>query len=528
VTHVLEGLLKPREEVSLTREPAQRDPRTYRMAALFGLVALMLSAFGSWIPSFWGDEAASIMSAERPLPSLFVMLGHVDAVHGTYYLFLHYWINLFGASPIAARFPSAVAVGIMIVGVVILAEKLAGFRLALLAGLVCLLLPRVTYMGAEARSYAFSATCAVWLTLLLVRLLENRESRILPWAAYSVLLAASTYVFLFSMLMVIVHAVIILSVTRERRFVRAWITSASVGVALAAPVIFWALTEHKQIAYLADRDALSLGEVGINQWFGNVGYAILAWVLVALAIAIALLSWRRSRATGAAPSTVSVSRQLTPIFARSPLLPSLFVVAVAWAFIPLVLLVGVSLFSPVYSSRYLSFAAPGVALLLGLVISLAVKRWVTVVALTVLLGAAIPSYVYQRTPYAENNSDWAEVANTVQDHARPGDAVVFDESTLPSRRLRLAMHTYPDAFAGLYDVTLKTPYADTNWWWDSVYPVNAVPERFGKVDRVWLLEYKLPGAKPDTYGMAALKNLGFSVQQTYVENTSEIYVLDRS
>lgn len=52
----------------------------------------MASVIESWIPSFWGDEAASVISANRPLDSLLEMLGHVDAVHGVYYFALHAWV----------------------------------------------------------------------------------------------------------------------------------------------------------------------------------------------------------------------------------------------------------------------------------------------------------------------------------------------------------------------------------------------------------------------------------------------------
>src|ERR1700710_940749 len=86
-------------------------------ALVLGAAGLVLSASGSWIPSLWGDEAASVLSAERSLPSLFRMLGHVDSVHGTYYLFLHFWIDAFGASELSVRFPSTIAAGFVVAGV---------------------------------------------------------------------------------------------------------------------------------------------------------------------------------------------------------------------------------------------------------------------------------------------------------------------------------------------------------------------------------------------------------------------------
>ena len=87
-------------------------------AALLGLLGILVSAFGSWQPSYWGDEAASVMSAERSLSSLFRMLGNVDAVHGAYYLILHFWIQAFGATEFSTRLPSAIAIGNAISGTV--------------------------------------------------------------------------------------------------------------------------------------------------------------------------------------------------------------------------------------------------------------------------------------------------------------------------------------------------------------------------------------------------------------------------
>jgi hypothetical protein len=68
-----------------------------------GFFGFLVSFIGIGNPSLWGDEAASILSAERPLPSLFRMLGNVDAVHGTYYLFLHFWIRVFRTSELSVR-----------------------------------------------------------------------------------------------------------------------------------------------------------------------------------------------------------------------------------------------------------------------------------------------------------------------------------------------------------------------------------------------------------------------------------------
>jgi hypothetical protein len=68
------------------------------IAAVIGAASSLVVITGSWIPSLWGDEAASIMSANRDWPSLLGMLGTVDVVHGLYYVALGQWIDLAGAS----------------------------------------------------------------------------------------------------------------------------------------------------------------------------------------------------------------------------------------------------------------------------------------------------------------------------------------------------------------------------------------------------------------------------------------------
>lgn len=213
--------------------------------AVIGLGTFALSSLGSWIPSLWGDEVTSVLSAERPLPTLFVMLGHVDAVHGSYYLFLHFWVSVFGSSPFSVRFPSALATGFAASGVVVLGKRLANTFTAVIAGIVFALLPRTTYMGEEARGYAMSAACAVWLSVLLVYLLQTRQARRAWWMLYAIGIAVCAYVFLFSLLLLVAHVVIVFSM-RRRGLMRKWFKALAGGLALALPVIVYGIAGRGQ------------------------------------------------------------------------------------------------------------------------------------------------------------------------------------------------------------------------------------------------------------------------------------------
>ncbi len=106
--------------------------------------------------------------------------------------------------------------------------------------------------------------------------------------------------------------------------------------------------------------------------------------------------------------------------------------------------------------------------------------------------------------------------------------MVFDEGTRPSRRLRLAMHTYPEAFVGLKDPTLVLPYQQNHWWLDRAVHVSTVPTRFDDITRVWMLEYKDAGQLPDEYDLSELTRLGFSITHTFDEHTSVIYEMQKT
>src|SRR6201991_4245674 len=79
---------------------------------IVGVLAAAVSLVDAGRPSFWYDEAATISASySRSLGQLWQMLNNVDAVHGLYYLLMHGWFQLFGASEFWSRAPSGLAVG---------------------------------------------------------------------------------------------------------------------------------------------------------------------------------------------------------------------------------------------------------------------------------------------------------------------------------------------------------------------------------------------------------------------------------
>ncbi|TFC94601.1 hypothetical protein E3T28_15010 [Cryobacterium sinapicolor] len=491
--------------------------RTGGLAALLGLLGFLVSIAGSWRPSYWGDEAASVMSAERSLPGLFRLLDNVDAVHGAYYLLLHVWIDLFGSSELATRGLSALFVGAATAGTFVLARTLFTARVDVLAALVFALLPRVTYMGSEARSAAVATAVVVWLTVLLVHLVRSRPvdagTRFALWAGYAGLLALGIYFFLYVLLLVPVLALAALLLTpREgdvRVSMRAWAIATGAALALAAPVITASLDQRDQIAFIGRRPPIPVLTAAVHQWFSNAPLAVLAWGLILLAVVMVFFVGGRR----AAPANTKAALG----------------VMLAWMIVPsAALLIGTHLVTPMYSLRYLSICTPAVAIAIAVGIACLRPRWPQVAALGLITALMLPTYLEQRSEFGKNyGSDLRQAAEVVRNGAQSGDAVVFDESVRPSRKPRLALRLYPDAFAGLQDVTLAVPFDTTNDLWDVVLPLEQVTDRLTETDRVWVLQNQGSGENSRGDNIRTLQQLGFTVTESTMLNRTQIIEMTR-
>jgi mannosyltransferase len=470
-----------------------------------GFFGFLVSFIGIGNPSLWGDEAASIMSAERPLPSLFTMLGHVDAVHGTYYLFLHFWIRVFGTSELSVRFPSAIAVGFVVAGVFVLGSRLSSRRLGVIAAIVCAVIPRIVSIGGDARSYAISTAIAVWLTILLVRLTRRGVIRKLAWVGYGVGLAIGLYAFLFLVLLIPVHGLYLVLRRQAPGIRRRFLQAVALGLLLAAPVAVYGYAERAQVAFLSHRNYATFSYVAVSQWFGKPQFAVIAWALILFAIVAGGLVVRRRGSV-----------------------PPIATLAVVWLVVPTALLLALNTVTPSYNLRYLSMSTPAVALVIAAGILALRRRWLVVAATLAVVALAVPVDVAQRGPYAnDGGSDWRQVSQYVAAHSGPGDAIVFDDTVRNSRLPRLAMRMYPQDYQGLSDVELVTPWYETAGLWDVTAPLDAVTGQLATTNRVVLLTER--GSRDSTTGadLDSLERLGFQQQNDKTVNRTTVHILTR-
>ncbi|WP_135455411.1 glycosyltransferase family 39 protein [Mycobacterium sp. DL99] len=426
--------------------------------------AVVLSAAGAARPSLWFDEAATISAATRSVSQLWDMIGNIDAVHGLYYLGMHGWFTVFPVTEFWSRFSSCLAVGGAAGGVVVLGRQFSTRTLSVCAGVLFAMLPRITWAGIEARSYSWSTLAAVWLTVLLV--VAIRRDRPALWVSYGALLAVSTVLNIFVVLMVVPHAVAVAVLCNRRRTRTAWAAVTAAAVLVVVPFVLWCRSQSFQVGWISPPGLHTVTEVALEQYFDHS----VAFALLAAAVLSAPLLVRRLRPTGEG------TRRL-------------MVVAAAWVVGPTAVLLAYSAVAqPLYYPRYLSFTTPAMALLLAVcVVAVARSReWITA-TLAVFALAATPNYItVQRGPYAKEGMDFSQVADVISAHSSPGDCVIFDNTTSwkpgPIRPITAAR---PAAYADLVDPGRGKRAWQRNRLWDAHLGIWGVADQVRRCTVLW-------------------------------------------
>jgi len=454
------------------RAPARPRGRLFDPWAIAVLAAVISGAWASR-PSLWFDEGATISaSASRTLPELWKLLGHIDAVHGLYYLLMHGWFTIFPPTEFWSRVPSALAIGAAAAGVTVFTKQFVpGRATAVCAGAVFAILPRTTWAGIEARSYAFAAAAAVWLTVLLVAAVRQNRPR--PWLSYALALMLSILLNLNLVLLVLVYAAMLpLVAPKHSRKSPAiwWAVSSAAAIGLMTPFIVFAHGQVGQVNWIYPVSWHYAFDIIHRQYFDHsVAFAVLTGVLI-VAAALARLK--------GAPAPAGDIR-------------SLLLACAAWIVIPTGLIVVYSAISePIYYPRYLIFTAPAMAVVMAVCIVTIARKPRPIAGVVLLFAvAALPNYLFtQRWPYAKEGWDYSQVADLISSHAAPGDCLMVD-NTVPWRPgpIRAVLATRPAAFRSLIDVERGGYGPKVGWLWDGHVAVWLTTAKINKCSTIWTI-----------------------------------------
>jgi mannosyltransferase len=474
-------------------------------AAIF-VAAFIVLYFGSWWPSYWSDEAATVAASSLPSHHLNELTAHKDAVHHVYYIIVQAWGAVFGFSEAATRGLSAIAAAAGAAGLAAIGRTLNGQAFGVTAASLFVAMPRTTWMAVEARSFALSAAAAIFATLTL--LIAAKSGRIAWWSVYAATSLVAVYVFMYALLLLPVHGIYILA--RQRARVRAFAAAVVVIVALAIPLVVRVEAQKSQISWLSEQANVSIWSVLVEPYFESswlVASLFILGFLFALTSAMRVSGWRAALPVGRSPEMF---------------------LGLVWAGVPLLaLVIADAVAGPLYLARYLSFCVPGVALIAaGLVIRMT-RRRTRALLVALVIVSAIPTYIAQRASFSKNGgSDLREVATYLNAETEAGDAIYFDSRGPVTLKPRLAKLAYPDAFEDLDDVALRVPFYETGSFTDKTAPLAELGDDLAAVDRLWVASGRgvgLGAVDPD----GALERAGLKVSYVREFNRTQVILLTR-
>jgi mannosyltransferase len=253
----------------------------------------------------------------------------------------------------------------------------------------------------DARPYALTALFATLSVTFLLRWLDGGSTRQFWWFSVSAIAALAMQQFAVLVPLAALAIVILLRPPtlrdRWRRVV------LPVAVLLVVSVGFLAVTigQRAQVGWIHPLTGAYLlnalnGPAAGSSFSGRVAYTLVVIVLLVGAVAVLLISRSRVHA--------DVSRRDVDRFA----------VLVAWAALPTIALIVVSVVKPIYLTRYVTASAPGLALTVALLVmkayevrpdalrvtALAVRVSLCALAVVLVLGAAVAS-TYQAENVAQ-------------------------------------------------------------------------------------------------------------------------------
>jgi mannosyltransferase len=332
-----------REPTSRAREPndpATRLDRSIVVGAMAAVAALGSYALGR--PSLWVDEGSSFALATMPWSQFVTHTVETEASGSVYYLLLRVWIA-FGQEEWWLRLPSVLMAVAAIPVTFLLVRELLGRRTARLAAVLLAGNAMLLEWAREARGYSLALLLSAVMGYALVRALRDGDPRWWGiWVLASVLNVSAHLVSLFVIAAQVLVLPLLPMTGTQRRL--AVVAVGATGL-LSSPLIWFGLTSGEQIQWI---DALARWQV---EGFAReiTGASMNRYVLPAMLLVLV--------------GAVVVLRG--PI--RWPVPWERFggYLLVAWAGVPVLLLLVVSLVQPMFVPRYLIGILPAFVALLA-------------------------------------------------------------------------------------------------------------------------------------------------------------------
>jgi mannosyltransferase len=321
-----------------TIRAAGRTVPSWLIMALPAAGTICLALPGLKTRQLWRDELSTRFISGYPLHELYGYVKQTDVVNAPYYLFMHFWMNLFGDSEIALRMPSVLGFAAAATFTAVIGRRLYNPTVGVTAGFVLAVLPNITRYAQEARGFALGAAVATLSFLLLLRAVERPDWT--RWAWYALAVAVVGNLHLVALLVLPAHGAYVAMSwfrSRDRRLSR-WLAACVVASIALLPLLWMGQQQRGQVSWIP---AATFG-ITVDMFVDMTGATRVSVILLGIAF---LGVW--------------------PLGRRSATL-------VLWAAGPFVALYLASPHVNLLLERYMTFTLPAICLLVGI----AVHRYV--------------------------------------------------------------------------------------------------------------------------------------------------------
>jgi mannosyltransferase len=481
-----------------------------------GAMAFGAGFIGAGNYSYWGDEGPTLSAIRRTWPQLFGMLRNIDGVHSFYYCLLKIWASAFGYSEQSTRCLSALGFALASAALYVFLASVATNYFAWTAAIAFIAIPRNLYNADYARSFSITTFLAICMTGAFVWAIKKEEvlaaKTFYRWCIYSLIAALAFSFFVYLTLLALAHFVTALLMKVDVR-VRTRLLWAVVGaVAVSSPVILAALGQRAQIE-ANSKQALTLRQILVTQWFLNPLPGCLAWILILVAIARLVTD---SALLRAGENHIAKRDEIGQRIWLAQL-------ALPWIALPTILLLLGSILAPVYAMRYLSFATPGLAIFVAIGITTFRSRAWVILGLAILLTASAPRLALDRfSKIRPDSPDWRSVSRTIGEVAHTGDAVILSPKSSNLMSPRLATRVYPDGFSRVADPLLVESAPSRGWLYDKTRPISDSEGILLGYSRIWVVESSVQ----PRWAMPQLRHWGFHLVRSIKLNVGHIYCFE--
>ena len=416
--------------------PGRRQLPNAEQLALWALCLLAFAWRVAWLDSqsLWRDEVDSIRFAGRALPELLALFAKPGENGPLYFLLLRPWLELSGSSEFALRMPSALAGMLAVPLTFATARRLASvcrvrtpstpalslINVPLIAALLVAANPFLVWYSQEGKMYAILVDLVLAANLAFLSALMSATGW--RWMVYLVLICLACLTHILAVLMLLVHVMWLLLLGRGYR--RSWLPFMAVLLLLAVPYFrlagWWQLRLFASPEFQTGHAFVSLPVIGqtlLAALSRGVAYPIPAWATTPLIFLLLTgLTLGGKAYLGHEDGSASPFQwpYMRPIF-----------MTVAWLLVPPLALYVITLVKPLYTDRYVLWAAPAFALMTayGIAALSTIARPASWLALVSVLAVCLGAGWWQaHTPV---KSDFRRATAYVEQHRRPGDRLLF-------------------------------------------------------------------------------------------------------